>query len=113
MNEELKIIIKAEIADLEKKLKEVENQISKTAKGSSKLSEIGKNMGEACKKVAAVSAAAFAAAGAGVVALTKQAIDNYAEYEQLVGGVETLFKGSADTVKKYVSALHTAFAYSG
>lgn len=30
----------------------------------------------------------------------KGAIDSYADYEQLVGGVETLFEGSADTVMK-------------
>lgn len=29
------------------------------------------------------------------------AIDGYADYQQLIGGVETLFKGSADTVAKY------------
>ena len=34
-------------------------------------------------------------------ALTTAAVNNYAEYEQLVGGVETLFKNSADTVMGY------------
>lgn len=38
-------------------------------------------------------------AGAGVVAaITKSAVDSYANYEQLVGGVETLFEDSADRV---------------
>ena len=45
--------------------------------------------------------AAIAAAGATAVAITKQAVENYGEYEQLVGGVETLFKSSADTVMGY------------
>ena len=31
----------------------------------------------------------------------KQSINQYARYEQLVGGVETLFKNSSDTVQKY------------
>lgn len=31
----------------------------------------------------------------------KQAFENYAQYEQLIGGVETLFKNSADAVKEY------------
>lgn len=35
--------------------------------------------------------AAVIAAGAGITALTTQAVDAYANYEQLVGGVETLF----------------------
>lgn len=36
-----------------------------------------------------------------VTVLAKSAVDSYAEYEQLVGGVETLFKDSAGTVEKY------------
>lgn len=51
------------------------------------------------KALAAVSTAALA----GVTALTKAAVANYAEYEQLVGGVETLFKKSAGTVQKYAA----------
>lgn len=43
------------------------------------------------------------AATAGVVALSKAALDSYAQYEQLVGGVETLFKDSADTVQQYAA----------
>ena len=36
-----------------------------------------------------------------IVSLTKSAVKAYGEFEQLSGGVETLFKDSADTVKKY------------
>ena len=39
-----------------------------------------------------------AAAGGISVAIGKQALDAYANYEQLVGGVETLFKESSDTI---------------
>lgn len=50
-----------------------------------------------------------AAVGAGVVALGKQAVSAYADYEQLVGGVETLFKNSASLVEKYAdNAFKTA-----
>lgn len=52
---------------------------------------------------AKVGGAAIAAAGAAAVAITKQAVENYGEYEQLVGGVETLFKTSADTVMQYAA----------
>lgn len=49
-----------------------------------------------------VTIGAVATAAAGAFALvSKSALANYAEYEQLAGGVETLFKDSADTVKKY------------
>ncbi len=50
---------------------------------------------------AKVGGAALGVASAGVVALTKNAIEGFAEYEQLTGGVETLFKSSADTVMGY------------
>lgn len=58
---------------------------------------------------AKVGGAAIVAAGAAAVAITKQAVENYGEYEQLVGGVETLFKSSADTVMQYAkNAYQTA-----
>lgn len=52
---------------------------------------------------AKVGAAALAAAATGVAALTKSSIEQYAEYEQLVGGVETLFKDSSDTIQEYAA----------
>lgn len=39
--------------------------------------------------------------GSALVSVGKQAIESYADYEQLVGGVETLFKDSAPIVQKY------------
>ena len=52
---------------------------------------------------AKVGAAAIGAASTGIAALTKSSIEGYAEYEQLVGGVETLFKQSADVVQQYAA----------
>ena len=55
-------------------------------------------------KTAAKTTAAIVTAGAGAVAaLTKLSIDQYAEYEQLVGGVETLFKKSSNKVIEYAN----------
>ena len=39
--------------------------------------------------------------GGAFISVGKQALESYADYEQLVGGVETLFKDSADVVHKY------------
>lgn len=47
------------------------------------------------------AAVGIGAATTAMTALTKSAVDGYAETEQLRGGVETLFKTSADTVKAY------------
>lgn len=52
---------------------------------------------------AKVGTAALTAAASGVAALTKSSIDQYAEYEQLVGGVDTLFKDASDTIQQYAS----------
>ena len=41
------------------------------------------------------------AAATGVAALTKQSVEQYAQYEQLVGGVETLFGRASNQVMKY------------
>lgn len=41
--------------------------------------------------------------GGAFVNVGKQAVASYADYEQLVGGVETLFKKSAGTVQKYAA----------
>lgn len=48
---------------------------------------------------AAVAGAGAATAAVGV--LTKSNLDAYSSFEQLTGGVETLFKSSADTVMEY------------
>ena len=48
-----------------------------------------------------MAAAGIGVATTAVTALSKVALDSYANYEQLVGGVETLFKTSADVVKGY------------
>ena len=64
---------------------------------SSGLSKLKSGVG-AFGKAFAVAGAAGVAAFAGI---TKAAVDSYAEFEQLKGGVETLFKDSAGTLMKY------------
>ena len=58
-------------------------------------------IGSAVNAAVKASAAAVGAASAGVAALGTAFINAYADYEQLVGGVETLFKDSADTIQIY------------
>lgn len=70
---------------------------------SSKAEKLAGKLKGGLATAAKVGGAAIAAAGAAAVAITKQAVENYGEYEQLVGGVETLFKSSADTVMQYAA----------
>lgn len=70
---------------------------------SDKISSLSSKLGKGLKTAAKIGTAAVGAAAAGIAALTTAAVNNYAEYEQLVGGVETLFKQSADVVQGYAS----------
>lgn len=51
----------------------------------------------------AVTAIMGSAAVAGAVAIGKSALDAYADYEQLVGGIDTLFKDSSARMQQYAS----------
>ena len=64
---------------------------------NSGMSKLKSGIGAVGKAFAAVGVAA----AAGVVAISKSAVESYAEYEQLAGGVETLFKDSADVLMGY------------
>lgn len=50
---------------------------------------------------AKVGTAAVAAAATGITALTSAAVSNYAEYEQLVGGVDTIFGNASKRIQRY------------
>ena len=70
---------------------------------SDKISSLSSKLGNGLKTAAKIGTAAVGAAAAGITALTTSAVNNYAEYEQLVGGVETLFGDSAKTVENYAN----------
>lgn len=59
---------------------------------------LGKGMLGATTMMFSAAAAGVTAVGAGVVSLTKQATSAYGEYEQLAGGIETLFGEAAPKV---------------
>lgn len=72
-------------------------------KASSNTSSFASKLKKGLATAAKAGAAALGAAATGVAALTKASLDQYAEYEQLVGGIETLFKDSSDTVQQYAA----------
>lgn len=73
-------------------------------------SRIVGGLGGAAKAGATAIAGAMAAAGAATLAIGKSALDSYASYEQLAGGVETLFKGAAGTLEGFANR---AYATAG
>ena len=70
---------------------------------SDKISGLSSKLGNGLKTAAKIGAAAVAAAGTAVVAIGKQAVEQYAEYEQLVGGIGTAFNESTDPVMAYAA----------
>lgn len=60
-----------------------------------------KGLGNVLKTVGAAMGAVIVAAGAAAVKLGKEVISSFADYEQLVGGIETLFKDSAGKLQGY------------
>ena len=74
---------------------------SGVGKAKSTFSNLASGVKTGLSTVAKVGGAAIAAGAAGVAALTKMGVEGYAQYEQLTGGVETLFKTSQGTVMQY------------
>lgn len=111
--------LKSEIKNLSDNIKENETRMSKATKEIDEFTKSEKEAGTQTLKlgdiikanltseaiIAGVKglASAMGAVAKGIVDLGKQAIQSYAEYEQLVGGVETLFGDSAGTVSEYAN----------
>lgn len=70
---------------------------------SEKLANLSSKIGGGLETAAKIGTAAVGAAAAGIAALTTAAVNNYAEYEQLVGGVDTLFKNASQKVQQYAA----------
>lgn len=88
-------------------MKDYEDTIEKAGKSAQSFSKnfggaIGK-VGGAIKTVAKAGAVAIGAGATAVGFLTKQAVDGYAQYEQLSGGVKKLFGDAADDVMAFAN----------
>lgn len=55
------------------------------------------------KKLGVAAKAGVAAVGTATVAIGKTALDAYSNYEQLVGGIDTLFKASSGKMQQYAA----------
>ena len=94
-------------SSVKKELAKTESAVNSSgSKLSASFSSLGSRAGAALK-VGLTAAAGVAVAGA--VSLVKNAVSQFANYEQLVGGVDTLFKGASDQVQGYAArAFQTA-----
>ena len=91
---------KSKLSEAESAADKFDKTVKETEKDSAKLGETLKN---GLKAGLVAVGAAMAAAGAAAVATGKQVVSSYADYEQLVGGIDTLFKGSSKTVQEYAA----------
>ena len=84
-------------------------KISVDDQASSQVETLSGKLKSGLATAAKVGASAVVAAGAAIVAIGKQAIEQYAEYEQLVGGIETVYEDlSWDVGQNAAKAFQTA-----
>lgn len=95
------------IENANKKLKDSSDSVvasqGNASKSSSLFSKVLGGLGATAKATAAATIAGVGALGTATVAIGKQAVDAYADYQQAVGGVDTLFKDSSAQVQKYAA----------
>lgn len=70
---------------------------------SGEVANIGDGIKNKLGAAAKAGAAAVAAVGTATAAIGKTALDAYADYEQLVGGIDTLFKASSGKIQQYAA----------
>lgn len=111
--------LEREIVATESQLRKLNGQLDENSNDFNKLSENIDNAGDSTLKFGDLVKAnllseaiktgiqglvsSFKALGSAMVNVGKQAVESFAEYEQLVGGVETLFEDSASTVENYAN----------
>ena len=91
----------------ETKTDKTNSELKKTKDNLGGVEKAAKSAHSGLKKLASVSlkalTAGITAAGAGLGVVIKNAVSAYGDYEQLIGGVETLFKDDSNTIVKYAN----------
>lgn len=95
----------AELNDLNKELKDQHGNLDKSSEKALKLGDIieGNLISEGIIAGVKGLGKAIGAVGSAFINVGKQAVQSYAQNEQLVGGVDTLFKDSSAKVQEYAS----------
>ena len=93
----------AALNDMNRELDENEKAIKEGGKAAEESGSKVEGFGKVLKTVGVALGAVAVAAGAAAVKLGKEVIAAYADYEQLVGGVDTLFKDSSQEIQRYAA----------
>ena len=93
--------------DIKSKISEMKDNMPPAVKGLGNIVSAAGKLAKITFKATAASMAALGttavAVGKGVAKAVKASIEGFGDYEQLVGGVETLFKSSSNEVVKYAN----------
>jgi phage-related protein len=90
---------------VDKTKKDLKDTTNTAKDESSKLEKHVSKIGELAPKIGKLAVKGVAAAGAAIGTITKFAVSSYSEYEQLVGGVETLFGAQGMSLKDYAQKI--------
>ena len=90
---------------VDKTKKDLKDTTNTAKNESSKLEKHVSKIGELAPKIGKLAVKGVAAAGAAIGTITKFAVSSYSEYEQLAGGVETLFGAQGLSLKKYAQSI--------
>ena len=95
----------AELNDMNRELKDQHGNLEKSGEKASRLGDIIKGNLISEGIIAGIKGLgkAIGAVGSAFIDVGKQAVQSYAQYEQLVGGVDTLFGESSKKVQEYAS----------
>jgi phage-related protein len=102
-NEQALETMGAEMTDDAKDADKLGDEVEQSGKDAEDAGGRFEKLGGVLKAAGAAMAATIAAVGAATLKLGKEVVAAYGEYEQLVGGVETLFKNAAPTVQNYAN----------
>ncbi len=86
-------------------VKNMNESMKDATNSASKMSSVMKGIGSSAIKVGKGLAVAGAAAATAVTALVSKSVGAFADYEQLTGGVETLFGASGRSVEEYAQSV--------
>lgn len=86
-------------------VKNMNESMKDATNSASKMSSVMKGIGSSAIKVGKGLAVAGAAAATAVTALVSKSVGAFADYEQLTGGVETLFGAGGRSVEEYAQSV--------
>lgn len=107
--------LRREIIETESSLDDLTKAANQSNTALEKIGATADKVASGAQKVADATAGISRAAQTGLAAAaaaTVKIVDSYADYEQLIGGVETLFKGDAKTLVNYANNAYKAAGLS-